>query len=209
MSAALVLRESAALYARGFARWVLLVAVAMVPADLVLLLLDRDRDSVLGDLVSYLVVTPLVSAAVAVAVVRGRPEDVRGAYRHALPRLPALVGATVATTVLVALGFVLLVVPGVIALGRFLPIVPVVALEDRAGFGVERAWSLGRRATAPLVALALAVVVVTAVLGVVVWAAVDDQAVAWMLVVLVDLCLTPFAAIVSAVAYLRLRAPAV
>lgn len=96
--------------------------------------------------VQFLIVQPFLVAAVARAaadVYLGEPVTIGGTYRYALRRLPSILWITVLTTVVTLVGFVLLIIPGIIALVRlaFAPAALVVE-GNRGSTALRRSWRL-------------------------------------------------------------------
>ena len=75
----------------------------------------------------------------------GRPADVGGSLTAALALLPALIGLTVLTSIILIVGFILLIVPGIIFYVIFSVAVPVL-VEERPGIigSLERSVALTR-----------------------------------------------------------------
>ncbi|MFN2564142.1 MAG: hypothetical protein ABR499_03935 [Gemmatimonadaceae bacterium] len=69
----------------------------------------------------------------------GRPLNVGAATRDVLPRLPAIIGASLVQFVLAVIGFVLLIIPALYVVARFFATTQVIVLEGRGAFS-----SLGR-----------------------------------------------------------------
>jgi hypothetical protein len=62
----------------------------------------------------------------------GRPADIGGSLGEALSILPALVGLSIATTIAMAIGFVLLVIPGFMVIAALSVAIPVL-VQERPG----------------------------------------------------------------------------
>jgi hypothetical protein len=138
-----VLGEAWALYRRFFGRFVLTAIVVFAVLDLLSALAGRAaRDDVLSALLWSLVAAVIgligsfwVQAAL-VELVRdvrdGRPDrSVADTYRAVQPRLPAVVVAGVLAAVGIAIGFLLLIVPGVYLLTIWSMIIPAIVIEGR------------------------------------------------------------------------------
>ena len=96
--------------------------------------------------VQFLIVQPFLVAAVARAAsdaYLGEPVGIGRTYRYALSRLPAILWITVLTSVLTIIGFILLIIPGIIAFVRLALAPPVLVVEDVRGTkAVGRSWRL-------------------------------------------------------------------
>jgi hypothetical protein len=71
--------------------------------------------------------------------VRGRPFDISASVRRGLSRFLPVIGAAICAGVLTGIGFILLIVPGVIIFLMFFVVIPVCVVE-----GLGPAQSLGR-----------------------------------------------------------------
>lgn len=113
---------------------------------------DASAAAQLGSLAIYtFVVPPLISAFHAIVVRdlgRGRAPTIPQAIREAAPRLPAAFGAVALATLGIALGFVALIVPGVVLAIRWtftaqaavLEQLPPVAAIRSSGRLVQQRW---------------------------------------------------------------------
>jgi uncharacterized membrane protein YjfL (UPF0719 family) len=151
-----ILSEAWGLYRRFFLQLVL----TAVPVFVVLGLVDAIVSSLGGDdEVLAVVVWSLISLVIsivgyfwvqgalveAVADIRdGRADlSVGEIYARVRPRLPALIAAGIVAGLGIAVGFVLLVLPGLFLLTRWSLIAPSVVLENRsAGEALSRSWEL-------------------------------------------------------------------
>jgi Membrane domain of glycerophosphoryl diester phosphodiesterase len=96
--------------------------------------------------VQFLIIQPFLVAAVARAAsdaYLGEPVGIGRTYRYALSRLPAILWITVLTSLLTIIGFILLIIPGIIAFVRLALAPPVLVVEDVRGTqAVRRSWRL-------------------------------------------------------------------
>jgi hypothetical protein len=151
-----VLTEAWTLYTRFFGRFVVTAAVVFVVLDLVGAIAAAAGDDVLSALLwgfVSLVVTIVgffwVQGALVEAVrdVRDGRFDasVGELYSRTRPRLPALISAGILAGIAVTFGLILLVVPGLFLLTRWLFIAPAIVLEGRsAGASFGRSWEIVR-----------------------------------------------------------------
>src|ERR687887_1481001 len=156
MSVSEVLGEAFDLYKRFFRHFVITAAVVYVVLDLVSALADRAASSssigagLLWALISIVVSVVgafwLQGALIeAVRDVRDGRVDVPVAelFERTRPRLPALIGAGIVAGIAIAIGFVLLIVPGLFLLTRWSLIPAVIVIEKRsAGESFDRSWQL-------------------------------------------------------------------
>lgn len=90
-----------------------------------------------GVLLLFALAAPIASAALIHAVgeaVLGSKPEVGDAFRVAMRRLMALVGTSLLWTLIVLLGTLLLVIPGIYAFLAYLLVFQIVVLERKAGF---------------------------------------------------------------------------
>ena len=148
-----VLTSTWELYRRFFARFVVTAGVVYVVLDLLgAIAAESSNDlgtafwavvSVVVSIVGFFWVQGALAEAVH-DVRDGRADvPVSELYSRTRPRLPALITAGILAGIGIAIGFVLLIVPGLYLLTRWALIVPVVVLERRrAGEAFSRSWEL-------------------------------------------------------------------
>lgn len=100
------------------------------------------------DALYLLLILPMLSAALAHASVRaclGKRVEVAGTYRFALPLAPSVLWILLLFFLAVVLGFLLLVIPGIIAVIR-LSFAPITRITEgrRGGAAVSRSWRLSQ-----------------------------------------------------------------
>lgn len=146
-----------ALYRRDPLQYILLTAFAYAPWLVLQLLIlgDASRgDSVgsgaamlvmgLGTLVAYSVVSAALVRLASDAYL-GESMDVAGALRAALPRAGAIIVAALVRAVVVFIGLMLFVVPGLYFIGRFFALNQAIILEQRdVGSAFTRSSELSR-----------------------------------------------------------------
>ena len=153
MDVSSVLSSAWELYRRFFARFVVTAAVVYVVLDFLGAAASSagdDAGAAFWILLSFLlsiIGVFWVQGALAEAVrdVRDGRVDlpVSELYSRTRPRLPALITAGILAGIGIALGLVLLIVPGLYLLTRWALIVPVIVLEGRrAGEAFGRSWEL-------------------------------------------------------------------
>jgi len=96
--------------------------------------------------IQFLIVQPFLVAAIARAaadVYLGEPVTIGGTYRYALSRLVAILWVTILGLLLTLLGFVLLIIPGIIALVRLAFAPAALVVEGQRGTkAIGRSWRL-------------------------------------------------------------------
>jgi Membrane domain of glycerophosphoryl diester phosphodiesterase/Uncharacterised protein family (UPF0259) len=133
-------------------------------------------------------------------------------FRRARPRLPALIAAGVIAGVAVGIGFILLIVPGLFLLTRWLLIAPVIVLEGRsAGESFSRSWELVRGHSwgvfGVIVVTVLLVLVASFVVGVLLaalLAVLPDFFASWIGNTVINSLIAPFIALAWTLVYYRL-----
>lgn len=177
MSIERVLRQAWELYTKFFLRFVLTAAIVFSVLELFSALSESSVHSHhwaaaaiwgVASFLLWIVGTFWLQGALVEAVQDARDGrvdvSIEELYARVRPLLPALIAAGLAATIGVAVGLVLLVVPGLVLLTRWILIVPVIVLEKRsAGESFNRSWELVKGSSWPvlwlivLTALALAV----------------------------------------------------
>jgi hypothetical protein len=152
-----VLGEGFDLYKRFFGRFVATAAVVFIVLDLASAIAERaSGTSVASDLLWSLIAIVLsfigafwLQGALIEAVqdVRDGRTDLSIAelYERTAPRLPALIAAGIVAGIAIAIGLVLLIVPGLFLLTRWALIPAVIVIEKRsASDSFSRSWELTR-----------------------------------------------------------------
>jgi hypothetical protein len=157
----------------------------------------------------------LVSAVMQAAILRaaaqatiGDPVDVEASYRYGFKRLWSVILVSLLVGLSVAVGFVLLIIPGIIFLAFLSVSVPVLIVEGRRGTeAMGRSWNLVRghfwHALAVVVVAALIVGIISGLIGGI---GGDNWVVRWIFTAIAQIVTVPFAALVSILLYLDLRA---
>jgi hypothetical protein len=150
----------------------LVIFLILAVVSLLLALVLGTLGAVLGGLIGIIGIFWLQGALVeAVADVRdGRADlSIADTFRRAQPRLPSIIGAGLLAGLAIAIGFVLLIIPGLFLLTIWSMIVPAIVLEGKAAmesFGRSRelvrgnGWSVfGVIVLSILIVIAVAIVV--------------------------------------------------
>ena len=176
-----ILDTTLRLYRQRFVTFLAIVLVTYVPYAIVVALLIPQQAQNPGELnfvwivpvlLMALIVAPLCEAAILHNISAGYlGEDLSASssYRRALPRLLTLILARLLVGIVIMLGFVLFVVPGIIFSLWFVLVTPVVVLEGRGGGGAMgrsrqlMKGNLGKAFLLGLVLVVLGLIVQTAV----------------------------------------------
>jgi hypothetical protein len=157
----------------------------------------------------------LISAVLQAAILRaaaqatiGDPVDVEASYRYGLKRLWSVILVSILVGLVVAAGFILLVIPGIIFLVFLSVSIPVLIVEGRRGTeAMGRSWNLVKgnfwHAFGVIVVAALIVGIITGIIGAI---GGHNWAVRWIFTSIAQILTVPFASLVSVLLYLDLRA---
>ncbi len=177
MSVERVLRQAWELYTKSFVRFVLTASVIFVVLEFFAAVSESSAhahhwaSAALWGVVTlllWIVGTFWLQGALIEAVSelrRGRADlPIGELYQRAQPLLPSLIAAGVVAVLGIACGLVLLVVPGLILLTRWIFIVPVIVLEKKsAGESFGRSSELVKGSSWPVFALILVTMLVLGV----------------------------------------------
>jgi hypothetical protein len=219
------------IYRANASKLLLVVAIVVVPLSLLSAIIagvvfDPDIDVTTGELGrnfgGYLLsgailglIAVLISAMLQAATVRaaaqatiGDPVDVEQSYRYGFRRLLSVILISVLVGLIVAAGFILLIIPGIIFLTLLSVSIPALIVEDRRGTdALGRSWGLVQgtfwHALGVIVLAALIVGVVSGIIGAIGGTA---WAVRWIFTAIAQILTAPYAALVSVLLYLDLRA---
>jgi hypothetical protein len=157
----------------------------------------------------------LISAVLQAAILRaaaqatiGDPVDVEASYRYGLKRLWSVILVSILVGLVVAVGFILLVIQGIIFLVFLSVSIPVLIVEGRRGTeAMGRSWNLVKgnfwHAFGVIVVAALIVGIISGIIGAI---GGDNWAVRWIFTAIAQILTVPFASLVSVLLYLDLRA---
>jgi hypothetical protein len=152
-----VLGEAFDLYKRYFLRFVTTAAIVFVVLDLASAFADQAAGESVGSELLWSLIAVVLSVVGAFwvqgALIEG-VSDVRDGridttigdlFERTRPRLPALIAAGIVAGIGVAIGIILLIVPGLFLLTRWALIPAVIVIEKRgAGDSFNRSWELTR-----------------------------------------------------------------
>ena len=217
MSVSGVLGEAFDLYRRFFWRFVATAAVVFVVLDLASAFADRASGSSVGAELLWTLIALVLSVVGAfwlqgalIEAVRdvrdGRIDTTIGElYERTRPRLPALIAAGIVAAIGVALGLVLLIIPGLYLLTRWSLIPAVIVIEKLgAGDSFNRSWQLTRGyGWTVFGCLVLLYAIAQAILRAA-FEPLPNFLAAWIGGIVAHSVTTPFIAAVGAVMYFRL-----
>lgn len=232
-----ILSAAFEIYKENAAKLFLIVAVIVVPLSLLGALLGQvlagsneetitvlgetqtisDRTFaavVLGTLIAA-IIGVIISAVLQAALMRGAalatigdPVDVEASYRWGLKRFGSVLLVAILVGISVAIGFILLIVPGIILLTLFSVSIPALVIEDRRGTdAMKRSWELAKEHFWHVLGVIIVAWIITTVVGSVLGAiGGDNWFLAWIFSAIAQIITAPFAALVSVLLYLDLRA---
>ena len=160
-------------------------------------------------------ITVIIWAVLEAALVRavaqatiGDPVDVEGSYRWGLGRIGPVLLLALLVGVTVAVGFLLLIIPGIAFLVFFSVSVPVLVIEGRRGTeAMRRSWNLVAghfwHAFGVIVVAALITGVISGIIGAL---GGSNWFVRWIFTAIAQIVTVPFTALVGVLLYLDLRA---
>lgn len=218
-----VLSEALDLYQRFFVRFVLTAAAIFVFVDLLSAIAIDARGKSVAVKVAWGAISVLVgligafwvqgALVAAVQDVRdGKIDSTIGdLYDHVRPRLPALISAGILAGIGIALGVILLVVPGLVLLTRWSLIAPVIVVEGRsAGDSFPRSTELVRGSGWPVfgvIVVTIAIALVARGVLVTIFSFLPDFLANWGGGVIADSLVAPFVALCWTVMYFQLAHP--
>lgn len=228
------------LYKANAAKLLTIVAIIVVPLSLLSALLanvvlagTETTTVVLGEEITVVnrswgltILASLVVAAISViisallqaAIIRGAalasvgdPLDVDASYRYGFRRFGSVIWVSLLVGLAVGIGFILLIIPGLILLVLLSVSIPSLVVEDRRGTeAMGRSWNLtkshfwhvaGVIVVGWLIGFAVAIVfgLISALFG-------DLWLIRWIFDVIAQILVAPFVALVTVVLYIDLRA---
>jgi hypothetical protein len=225
------------IYKTNASKLILIVAIVVVPlsllgALLVELVASPDEETVtilgqtqtisdqtfaavvLGSIIAAIVAV-IISAVLQAAMMRGAalatigdPVDVEASYRWGLKRFGSVLLVAILVGLAVAIGFILLIIPGIIFLTLFSVSIPALVIENRRGTdAMRRSWDLAKQhfwhVLGVIVVAWIIAAIVSSILGAI---GGDSWFGAWIFSAIAQIITAPFSALVSVLLYLDLRA---
>jgi membrane-anchored glycerophosphoryl diester phosphodiesterase (GDPDase) len=203
---------------------IVLVAIVVVPLSLISHLLTGVVFATHGaglwvaTTLVTLLITLITYAILQAALIRGAAQatvgdtvDVEASYKWGLRKFGWVLLVSSATGIMVVIGFVLLIVPGVILLTRFTVAIPALVIEDRKGTdSINRSWNLTKghfwHVLGTIFVAGLIAGVVSGIISTIGALAGTSWFTDWIFGSIGEIVVAPFSTLVSIVLYLDLRA---
>jgi hypothetical protein len=218
-----ILSEAFRIYRENAANLLLIVAVIVVPLSFVSAVIVRligdPEDPTFGVTLAALLVAAAIGviiwAILQAAMLRGAaqatigdPVDVEASYRWGLARFGSVLLVAFLVGIVVGVGFLLLVIPGIIFLVFLSVSEPALIVENRRGTeAMSRSWNLVRgHFWHALVVILVAYIITLVVQGILRAIGGDNWFVAWIFTAIAQIITAPFTALVTVLLYLDLRA---
>jgi uncharacterized protein YybS (DUF2232 family) len=233
-----ILSEAFRIYKENAAKLMVIVAVVVVPLSFVSALLGRllgepeaHRVKILGQpaTIEYsrslgvTLAAVIIAAAIGViiwailqaAMLRGAAQatigdavDVEASYRWGLRRFGSVLLLAILVGIVVVVGLILLVIPGIIFLVFLSVSEPALIVENRRGTeAMSRSWNLVRgHFWHALVVILLAAIITWVVQGILTAIGGDNWFVRWVFSAIAQIITAPFTVLVTVLLYLDLRA---
>ena len=233
-----ILSEAFRIYRENAAKLMVIVAVVVVPLSFIGALLGHfvgeptlHRVKILGQpaTIEYsrsfgvTILALLIAAAIGViiwailqaAILRGAaqatigdPVDVEASYRWGLSRFGSVLLVAVLVGIAVGVGFILLIIPGIIFLVFLSVSEPALIVENRRGTeALKRSWNLVRgHFWHALVVILIAAILTGIVQGILTAIGGHNWFVRWIFSAIAQILTSPFSALVTVLLYLDLRA---
>jgi Membrane domain of glycerophosphoryl diester phosphodiesterase len=212
------------IYGANASKLFVIVAVVVVPLSLISHLLtgvvftSRSTRFLIATALVTALITLVTYAILQAALIRGATQatvgdvvDVEASYRWGLRKFGWVLLVSIATGLMVVIGFILLIVPGVILLTRFTVAIPALVIEDRSGIeAIDRSWHLTKghfwHVLGTVVVAALIAGVVSGIISTIGVVAGTSWFTGWVFGSIGEIIVAPFSALVSIILYLDLRA---
>ena len=206
--------EAFRIYRENAANLLLIVAVVVVPLTFVSAVIVQTGVTILGLLVGAaigIIIWAVLQAAVlrgAAQATIGDPVDIEASYRWGLARFGSVLLVALLVGIVVAVGFLLLIIPGFIFLVFLSVSEPALIVENRRGTeAMSRSWNLVRgQFWHALVVILVAAIITGVIQGILSAIGGDNWFVAWIFTAIAQIITAPFTALVTVLLYLDLRA---
>ena len=164
------------------------------------------------------VIGVVISAVLQAAIMRGAaqgsigdPVDVDASYKWGFARFGSVILISILVGLAVAGGLILLVIPGLIFAVMFSVSIPALVVENLRGTdAMSRSWNLVKghfwHAVGVVIVAAIIGAIVGGIIGAIGGAMGDNWFVSWIFQAIAQIITAPFAAIVTVLLYLDLRA---
>ena len=163
------------------------------------------------------IITIITGAILQAALIRGAAQatvgdavDVQSSYKWGLRKFGWVLVVSIAIGIMVLIGFILLIVPGVILLTRFTAAIPALVIENRTGDAIDRSWNLTKghfwHVLGTVFVAGLIGAVVGGIISTIGTIAGTSWFTDWVFGSIGQIVVAPFSALVSIILYLDLRA---
>jgi hypothetical protein len=157
------------------------------------------------------IITTVLQAAILRAAAQatiGDPVDIEASYKWGLRRFGSVLLVAILVGLAVGLGFILLIIPGLILLVLFAVSIPAVVVEQLRGTAaMSRSWNLTKSHFWHVAGVIIVAALIAGVFSGVLTAFGGSNAVLrWILQTIAQIIVAPFSALVSVLLYLDLRA---
>lgn len=169
---------------------------------------------ILGTIVT-LAVSVIISAMLQAAIMRGAaeatlgdPVDVDASYRWGFSKIGSVILISILVGLAVAVGFIFFILPGIFLAVMFAVAIPALVIENRRGTeAMGRSWNLVKgHFWHALVVILVAGLITGFVSGIIGAIGGSNWLVRWIFTAIAQIVVGPFAALVSILLYLDLRA---
>jgi hypothetical protein len=206
--------EAFRIYRENAANLLLIVAFVVVPLTFVSAVIVQAGTTIVGLLVGAaigIIIWAVLQAAIlrgAAQATIGDPVDIDASYRWGLARFGSVLLVALLVGIVVAVGFLLLIIPGFILLVFLSVSEPALIVENRRGTeAMSRSWNLVRGHFWHALVVILVAAIITGVIGGILSAiGGDNWFVAWIFTAIAQIITAPFTALVTVLLYLDLRA---
>jgi hypothetical protein len=166
--------------------------------------------SIIGAIVAVIISAVLQAAmmrAAALATI-GDPVDVEASYRWGFKRFASVLLVAFLVGITVAIGFILLIIPGIIFLTLFSVSIPALVIENRRGTdAMKRSWDLAKEHFWHVLGVIVVAAIITGVVSSIIGSfGGSNWFASWIFSAIAQIITAPFSALVSVLLYLDLRA---
>jgi hypothetical protein len=160
-------------------------------------------------------ITVIISATLQAALTRGAalatvgdPIDVEASYRYGFSRFGSVFWISLLVGLVVAIGFLLFIIPGVIFLTMLAVAIPALIVENRRGTdAMSRSWNLVKGHFWHVLGTIVVAFLITAIVGAIIGLLGDSNwFLQWIFGSIAQIITAPFTALVSILLYIDLRA---
>jgi hypothetical protein len=206
--------EAFRIYRENAANLLLIVAVVVVPLTFVSAVIVQTGTTIVGLLVAAaigIIIWAVLQAAIlrgAAQATIGDPVDIDASYRWGLARFGSVLLVALLVGIVVAVGFLLLIIPGFIFLVFLSVSEPALIVENRRGTeAMSRSWNLVRgHFWHALVVILVAAIITGVIQGILSAIGGDNWFVRWIFTAIAQIITAPYTALVTVLLYLDLRA---